>query len=115
MTAQAILLKPTHPGSLLVTIEGGALAWVAARPLWETIHPAVGIVAGVVAFLAYAGLYLVPNVNIVMSICVSFPWAVLTGYVATTQFNADHFDRWAAGILAFFISAAAHWTLSESN
>jgi hypothetical protein len=114
MSTDAIL-KPAHPGAILVLIEGAALAWVVGSPLWENIHPVAGIVAGVAAFLAYAGLYLIPNVNIVMSICVSFPWAILTGYLVTTQFNADHFDRWAAGILAFFISAAAHWTLSESD
>ena len=115
MSAEPIYLKPAHPGSLLVTVEGCVLAWVAAKPLWESVHPAVGIVAGVVAFLVYAGLYLIPNLNIVLSICISFPWAILAGYLATTQFNADHFDRWAIGVLAFFISAAAHWTLSEPS
>lgn len=108
------VLKPSHPGSFLIIIEGGVLAWLIGNPLWDNIHPAVGVAVGTVVFLSYASLYLIPRVNVVMSFVASVPWGLVVGHLVDTELNSDRFDIWAAGIAAFLVSAIAHWTLADS-
>ncbi len=108
------ILKPSHPGSFLIIIEGGVLAWLIGSPLWDNVHPAVAVTAGTIVFLSYAGLYVIPRVNVVMSIVVSVPWGIVAAHLVDTQLESDRFDVWAAGIAVFVGSAIAHWTLADS-
>ncbi|MDB5483331.1 MAG: hypothetical protein JWO83_4384 [Caulobacteraceae bacterium] len=109
------VLRPSHPGSFLIMIEGGVLAWLIGNPLWENVHPAVGAVVGAIVFLSYAGLYIIPRVNVVLSILVSVPWGMVAGHLLKTELDDDQFDIWLAGIVAFLVSAIAHWTLADST
>jgi hypothetical protein len=109
------VLTPSHPGSFMIIIEGGVLAWLIGSPLWDNVDPLVGGAVGVVVFFIYAGLYVIPRVNVVMSFLVSVPWGILAGHLMKTQFDDDPFDIWVAGIVAFLISAAAHWTLADTT
>jgi hypothetical protein len=108
------ILKPSHPGSFLIIIEGGVLAWLIGSPLWENVHPTVGAAVGAIVFISYAGLYIIPRVNVVMSILVSVPWGMLAAHLMRTEFDVDMFDIWVGAIVAFAVSAVAHWTLADS-
>ena len=109
------VLRPSHPGSFLIITEGGVLAWLIGSPLWDNVHPAVAVAAGTMVFFTYATLYLIPRVNIFVSLLVSVPWGILAAHMLNTEFEVDQFDVWLAGGVAFLVSAVAHWTLAESN
>jgi hypothetical protein len=114
MTDVGEVLRPSHPGSFLIIIEGGVLAWFIGSPLWDSVHPFAGVAVGTVVFLTYATLYRIPRVNVLMSLLISIPWGILAGHLMDTQLDGDRFDIWVAGIVAFLISAVAHWTLADS-
>ncbi|HLZ84123.1 MAG TPA: hypothetical protein VKQ54_11205 [Caulobacteraceae bacterium] len=114
MAAGNALLKPAHPGSILIFIEGGLLAWMASQQVWDSTNPTIGIMAGAAAFYAYSILYMIPYLNQILSIAISFPWAYAAGWVVEEQFSNNHVDIWLARVGAFLISAIAHWALSDS-
>ena len=114
MAAGNALLKPAHPGSVLIFIEGALLAWLASQPFWDNTHPTIGIAIGAAAFYAYSILYMIPYLNQVLSIAISGPWAYAAGYLVETQFSDNHVDIWLARVGAFSISAIAHWALTDA-
>jgi hypothetical protein len=110
------LLRPAHPGSILVFIEGGLLGWLVGRPLWDPASPTMGMAAGAASFYVYSILYMIPYLNQALSILVSFLWSYSAGYIVDGYFDdSNHVDIWSARILAFVISAVAHWALTESS
>ena len=109
------ILRPSHPGSFLIIIEGAVLAWLIGSPLWDNVHPAAGVAVGTIVFFSYAGLYRIPRVNVIASLLASVPWGIVAGHLMKTELDDDQFDIWMAGITAFLVSAAAHWTLADST
>ena len=115
MTDVGEILRPSHPGSILIIIEGAVLAWLIGSPLWDSVYPAVAVAVGTIVFFSYAGLYRIPRVNVVASLLASVPWGILAAHLLKTELDDDQFDIWMAGIVAFLISAVAHWTLADST
>jgi hypothetical protein len=115
MTDVGEVLRPSHPGSFLIIIEGGVLSWLIGSPLWDNIHPYVGVAVGAMVFFCYASLYVIPKVNVCLSILVSIPWGIMAARLLYTETDADQFDLWAGGIAVFLVSATAHWTLAHAN
>lgn len=101
------LVQP-DPRGCLVFIEAAAVGLGVGYLLWDMVHHAVAITAGIGTTGFYIFLFTLRGVATVMTLLTSVIWAVIAGKVTLDEIHGDWVWVGFASVVAFGISWLFH-------